>query len=158
MAEEFSELLAQAIEEPDAVPETADPLDCPMCDFHGKTPRGLKKHMTMTHGVTAEKEDAKPRATRAPKFEKSLTEFYTTIGTAVMLINESDGAAIISNAENCAQALDKLAAENPKVRRALQKMLTGSAVGGVVIAHAPIVLALAANHLPMFQHKESSEE
>ena len=48
-------------------------------------------------------------------------------------------------------ALDALARENPKVKQTLERMLTGGAWSGVVLAAAPIAFAVAGHHiLPLF--------
>ena len=154
MVDEYAPILAAV--EADAlqvdsadIPPDQDDFTCQHfgCTFVGKNSRGLKRHVTMAHG---ERTDAAPKSSRQPKLEKSLYEFYVLVGTTITLINQDDGRLIIENAENCARAMDKLAAENPAVRKALTKLMTGSAVGGVIIAHAPIIMGLAVNHLPFF--------
>lgn len=99
---------------------------------------------------------AAPKVDKAPSkgpgrpprngLEKRLAEQFTTIGLVVSAINVADGAVIIEHGENVARALDKLAAENPKVQAALDKWLTAGAWSGVATAVAPIVLGIAGNH------------
>jgi hypothetical protein len=57
-----------------------------------------------------------------------------------------DGLLIIEHSEPIAKALDQLCAENPKVKKAIEKMLEGSAWGGVVFAVGALGFAIAENH------------
>lgn len=84
--------------------------------------------------------------TRASSLEKRLTEMYVSIGTMVVVADLTCGTAIITSAPDTAAALDALAKENPKVKRALEKMLAGGAWGGVLMAHAPIITTVLAHH------------
>lgn len=96
---------------------------------------------------------AKPRATkertpttRATSLEKRLTELYVSLGTLVIVADPVCGTAVIQQAPETAAALDTLAKENPKVKRALEKMLAGGAWGSVVMAHFPIITTILAHH------------
>lgn len=57
-----------------------------------------------------------------------------------------DGQLIISKAEEVGAALDQLAAEDPRVRRALESMFTGSSWGKVGFTLAGVVIPIAACH------------
>lgn len=109
--------------------------------------------------IVSEKE--RPRQRRTPKaarpvppkpkagtLVKPLTDFYTSIGTMMLPFDQPCAMAVINNATECAESLENLARENPKVRRALLAMVETSVWGQVIAAHAPIMLAIAMHHVP----------
>ena len=75
-----------------------------------------------------------------------LTELYASLGMGVFLLNQADGALILEHGPNCAEKLNDLAKQNDKVYAALDKLVTGGAMGAVVMAHTPIVLGILNNH------------
>lgn len=75
-----------------------------------------------------------------------LTDMYTTIGMGLMLVNPADAMVVVENAEKMATSLNAWGNTNSNVRRALERLCTTSAFGGVLAAHAPVALAIAANH------------
>lgn len=79
---------------------------------------------------------------RAGKYTKSLTEMYQLIGALTAPIAPRVSAAMIDNAGDCAASLDRLAKENVQFRAFLEKLVETGAIGGVVIAHMPIVMAV----------------
>ena len=97
-------------------------------------------------------EKAKPEKdvpkVRAGSLVKPLREFYTSVGTVLVPFDPACGTALIENAENCAKSLDMLAQQNDAVRRAIVAMTQTSAWGGVMIAHAPILLMILLHHGP----------
>lgn len=78
--------------------------------------------------------------------KQPLTDALTSLGVAVQLVNGYDGARIVAGAPQLAEALDELAKQDAAVHRALQRILTGSSWGGVVIAAMSIAVPIAANH------------
>lgn len=126
---------------------------------------------------SAKEADEKPSArkrstTRTPRSKPSLkgplTEFYTTLGAGVFILNQADGVAVISHAESMAESLDNWGKVNSNVYKALDKLCTTGALGGVIAAHAPVILAILGNHdinlATLFtgknadENKENSEE
>lgn len=107
------------------------------------TPRGKR-------ALKAERVKALPRGgLRGP-----LEQLYTGIGMSVMPFDPSCGRIIIENAGKCAEALDELAKTNTAVRNILISLCTTSAVGAVVMAHAPIVMAIAMHHVPALKNRQ----
>lgn len=126
-------------------------------------------------------EDVAPKQTRGrgrpkseapytPPYRKGaiaagFTKIYGSAGMALFMVDQQCGKAVIENAETMAQSLETLAKDNPAVRRVLSKMLTTSAWSEVIIAHAPLVIAIASHHVPvvkeltssLFGHEEESE-
>jgi hypothetical protein len=84
----------------------------------------------------------------------ALTQLYTGFALAVMPFDPSCGKIILENAERCAESLDDLAKTNPAVRRALLSLVTTSAWGAVIMAHAPILMALAMHHVPALRERQ----
>jgi hypothetical protein len=89
-----------------------------------------------------------PPRLREGHFVKPLTQLYTTIGLTLMPFDQACATAFVANAESCAKAMDALARENDAVRKALLALTQTSAWGGVLLAHAPIILMIATHHGP----------
>lgn len=88
-----------------------------------------------------------------PKYRKGalvkpMTDLYITVSMGVMAFDPKCGEALASNAASCAEQWDLLAQRNPAVRDALMRLTQASAIGGLVVAHMPIVLAIMAHHGP----------
>jgi hypothetical protein len=71
-----------------------------------------------------------------------------------MPFDPSCGRIVIENAEKCAEALDELAKTNTAVRNFLIGLCTTSAWGAVLMAHAPIVMAIAMHHVPALKKQQ----
>lgn len=117
---------------------------------HKATRKPLRERARAASG-TSNAREAKPRAKVAPQkkdeFVQPLTEMYTMLGV-VLTPFDPVGPVIIQSAPNCAQSLNDLAAENESVRKALRSLTQASAMGAVIVAHAPIFISLATNHMP----------
>ncbi len=83
---------------------------------------------------------------------KPLTDLYTGVGTMVYAFDPICGQAVIQAAPECAKALNDLAKQNDAVRRVLVQFLETSAWGLVMVAHAPILIAVAMHHVPALQN------
>lgn len=79
---------------------------------------------------------------------KGLVELYTSLGIMLLPMDAVCGEALVNAAPRCADSLVLLAKQNAAVRRALLALTQTSAWGGVVLAHAPLVLAVLAHHGP----------
>ncbi len=97
--------------------------------------------------------DEKPKRSRRPRASTSkrslkepLTDFYTTLGAGVFMLNQADGFVILENAEKMAESLDNWGKANPQVHKALERLCTTGAFGAVAAAHAPVILAILNNH------------
>jgi hypothetical protein len=99
-------------------------------------------------------EDPEPDALRfgaakmTPKWvalRESLTSLYTGASMIAFAFGDPVTTELIQvNSENCVNAWVDLAQKDKRVEQLLMKLTTGSAWGGVVMAHAPIALALMA--------------
>lgn len=85
---------------------------------------------------------------------KPLEDMYTGLGMMFMPFDPSCGKVIIEAAPRCAETLDELAKTNPAVRRILISLVTTSALGAVIMAHAPILMAIAMHHIPALREKQ----
>ena len=89
-----------------------------------------------------------PPMPRKGNLAKQFTQLYTSLGTFLMPFDAACGGAIINAAPKCGEAMENLARENPAVRKALLAMVETSVWGQVIMAHAPIMLAIAIHHVP----------
>lgn len=83
-----------------------------------------------------------------------LTNMYTGLGLSLSMVDQQCGRAIVESAEDCAQAWEELARRNPKVRRALLMLLETSDVTKIIVAHAPIMMAVASHHVPFVREQQ----
>lgn len=79
---------------------------------------------------------------------KQLEQLYVGAGMALLLKDPACGMAVIEAAPQCAATLNTLAEKNPAVRRVLLALCNTSAIGAVVMAHAPILWAISKHHVP----------
>jgi hypothetical protein len=93
-----------------------------------------------------------PPKPRPGALTKPLAEFYASLGMMILPFDEPCGTAVIANAENCARSLENLARENESARRLIMALVQTSAIGGVVAAHLPLMMAVAAHHVPAFRN------
>lgn len=119
----------------------------PKTPFNFRKPVGDKRD-------TKTKPKAKKPAPRARKgmFVEPLTQLYVGLGMTIMAVDPVCANAVIKSAENCAKSIDELAYQNEAVRRAVMALTQTSAVGGVIIAHMPILMAVMIHHVPAAQN------
>lgn len=79
-------------------------------------------------------------------FVDPLIQLYGVAALTLMPVDQHCAGVILENAESCATAVDELAFQNESVRRVLDTLVTGSAIGAVVMAHLPIMVAIASHH------------
>ncbi len=80
------------------------------------------------------------------EIRKWLEKSYVTIGMGVVAFRPRVGSQILVSAEKCAESVAKLAMENDSVRRAISALMVTSVWGGVIAAHLPILLVIAAEY------------
>lgn len=122
----------------------------PAVDFPIPNASASKRRGRPIAKTTAAKD--KPKSPLPPKrkgqFVEPLIQLYGFAGLALLPVDPICGAAIIKAAPACAEALDELAYRNEAVRRVLHTLVSGSAVGAVIAAHIPILIAIARHHVP----------
>lgn len=105
---------------------------------------------------------------RPGQITKGMNKLYRRAGKIVRAMDRDIGTAIIEATENTAEpgpdgviteddsvgaAWEEVARANPRIRRFLLKMIAGGAYGSLVMAHAPIGMAIVMkpailNHIP----------
>lgn len=78
--------------------------------------------------------------------EKAIADQFTMIGVAVTAFNEYDGTVILQGTPRLAKSIGSLCEKNPKVRKNIERMLTGGSYGEVLLAGAFIAVPIMANH------------
>lgn len=89
-----------------------------------------------------------PAMPKAGLITEKVASLYVMIGMGVMMKDEVCGTAIMESAEEAAKSIEALAKANPKVRKYVLMMLETGAWSGVLMAHAPIMMAVYAHHKP----------
>lgn len=87
------------------------------------------------------------RETPTPRYVKGviatgMTKLYQRTGRIIKALDKDIGTAVIESAADCGEAWDELARTNPRVRKFLLKLIGGGAIGAIIMAHAPILLAI----------------
>jgi hypothetical protein len=136
------------------------PIDMP--EEFGKPDYKATKEDSKIRNLFGPKEKESPKRGRPPgtgnsiriprrkgQYIEPLMQLYTTLGTVVFTFDNVCGEAVIVSAENCAKSLDELAYTNDSVNRALFSLTQTSASAAVLIAHMPILMAIANHHMPI---------
>lgn len=125
----------------------------------GAKPRWWESRPKSEKKTRQTRERKAPRAAAAKPLPKgglkpALAQMYAGVGMAVMPFDPSCGRVILENAETCAESLDELAKTNTAVRNLLISLVTTSAWGAVIMAHAPILMAIAMHHVPALRERQ----
>lgn len=101
--------------------------------------------------------DAKPKTKPAPRkasLESRLASSLASMGGMLMATGavvgsapvQADGLVVIQHSANMAEAINRVADQDPRVKAALEKMLTAGVWSGVAAVMLPVGLAIASNH------------
>jgi hypothetical protein len=112
-----------------------------------RTRQPAKEAPTPRESVSADESDP-IKDYRPGILVKPLRDLYVTVGTLVLPFNKPVGTAFIQNAEACAKSLDNAAKADKQIRRVLMLLIQGSVWGEVIVAHMPIMMALAVTLVP----------
>lgn len=74
--------------------------------------------------------------------KRAVMDIYGFAGMSLSMFRPNIAKVIVENAEDCAAAWEDLAETNESVRRVLLSLTKTSAWGGIILAHAPIALAI----------------
>lgn len=119
------------------------------------TRAGREAAAAAKRAAKSSKAESKPKTTapRKSSLETRLTGSLVTLGTVVAATGAmvspavtADGVLITQHAAHVAAALDKVAQNDPRVKAALEKMLTAGTWSGLVAAVLPLAVGIAANH------------
>lgn len=113
--------------------------------MHWRKPAGDKADAPAPRARTAKK---RAPAAKHGAFTEPLTQMYASVGMILYQFDPTCAQAILQAGPKAAQSLDDLAYQNPAVRRALASLTTTSAIGMVIAAHAPILMAVYMHHSP----------
>lgn len=136
-----------------AAPEPGDPQvpapppkdpDAP----YGRTKDGKPKKGPGGRPPKAEKPRVqKPRAPQVKRdFTEDLTGLVQVSWGVLVAVSPADAAAVHRHGPGMVQAWNALAQEDARVARGIQWLTTGSTYGAVVMATAPLLLQVMANH------------
>jgi hypothetical protein len=92
-----------------------------------------------------------PSMPRPGVIKKRLSELYVGVGVMLSPVDPVCAKATMDSADDCAEAMEQLCRENEAVRRVVLKLIETSTLGKVIVAHLPIMMAVAMHHMPMFQ-------
>ncbi len=137
--------------------ETVSPADAPPVFEAPAKPKWWESKKRKARTIEERKARKAPKPMpKAPVggLRKPLEDMYTGLGMMMMPFDPSCGKVIIDAAPRCAETLDDLAKTNPAVRRILISLVTTSALGAVIMAHAPILMAIAMHHIPALRERQ----
>lgn len=135
---------------PDTPPQDSKP--------NRPTTRAGRKAAAAARRANASGKDSAPKATkttpRKATLESRLASALVSMGGVVMAGAavagsqplQADGLVLIEHSANMAAAINKVADQDPRVKAALEKMLTAGVWSGVMAAMLPVLLAVAGNH------------
>lgn len=78
--------------------------------------------------------------------EAAVADMYRALAMGVTMLDTFDGMAIAQGAESLAHSWIVLAETDPKVKKFLVKVTTGSGWGAVIVAHALVALPIIEHH------------
>lgn len=141
-------------------PDDASPIEQPGPDSKPRRPttRAARAAAREARKATGASNDSKPKATKtAPRkaaLESRLAGAIVGLGTmlsAGAAVTGSDalaldGIVVIQHSANLAAAINKVADQDPRVKAALEQMLTAGVWSGVAMAVIPVTIAVLGNH------------
>lgn len=137
-----------------STPEPAEPERTPLERTADRAPkaekrtgRGRQKAALAVVGAPAPPRETIPF--RAGPIAKGMNKFYRKLGKILRVANRPLGQAFIDITRKededditVGEAWEELARVNPRIRGVLMKVVAGGAIGGVFIAHLPILAAV----------------
>lgn len=131
--------------EPPVTP-TPEPATVPFSVVQGELPPDSKPRKGRTKSVFTGQPASKATAYQPGVIARGLTELYTNMGSFLGMFDPQCSMVIITNAQAMAESLEKLAKDNPAIRAALMRVITGSVWGEVIAAHMPVMMAITMHH------------
>jgi hypothetical protein len=108
----------------------------------GAKPRYCEDH----RGRQSKPAASTSRMSKDERLRQDLTTMLGTVGFALVMVEPYDGLVVIDRAPATVDALMAVAADNPKVRKVLEQMVSVSVWGQVSMAVAGLALPIAAHH------------
>lgn len=131
------------------------PTDEPKARAKDTPPKGPRRTRTKDSSGPAAKSTVDAPEYVPGRIADALKGTYAQIGMFWGMFDPQCAQVLIQNAETMANSMEKWAKDSPAVRGVLEKVITTSAIGEVVAAHAPIVMAIAMHHVPAVRNKFS---
>lgn len=99
----------------------------------------------------------KPMPSIAPSaLRNGLIDFYTGAAFMLMPFQPEIAMRVAESAEKCADAWIEFSKTNPAVKRFLIGLITASAGGALLMAHMPIMIAIAIQVVPGMKEKQEN--
>lgn len=139
--------------------DDAAPLRCEVCGVsltysgRGRRPKFCDEHRKTTTTSSGN------RSTSLKALEASVADLYRGLGMGLSMVDAQSGFEVANAADKLAASWITLAETNPKVRKWLTKITTGSGTGAVIVAHATIAFPILQRHdlLPSFLSRNEHE-
>ena len=143
----------------DDTPNDAPPLRCAHegCTNElertgrGRPPKYCPEHRGTRSGASSTKGKA-PSWPGAAGVEAALNKYLATLAFGITLVNPEDGIVIAEGGPAIAHELVEIGKVDKKFRAKLELLCKPGKYGGLLVATAPVVIGIAANHnlLPQF--------
>lgn len=131
---------APTIETPDTGSTDPDPVSIP-----ADPPPAARKPGRPRKTAAPAAAPAPGRPSNKDKLGKQLAEQYAMLGMFLLMVAPNAGRATLEQADSCGAALAAWADTNPRVRKLLERTLSGAGAAAVLAAHLPIVVAALAD-------------
>lgn len=129
------------------------PYRCVVCSTpltyggKGRPPTRCDEHKRQLTGGTRRTSDStKGGKVSLRVIEEQIADLYKHAGLLMMLKWPDDAMEIVNHSDKMAHSWIVYAEANPKFRKYLEKMVDSVGVGTILIAHLPVIMAIAANH------------
>jgi len=82
----------------------------------------------------------------AAQLENAIADMYRTAAFGIGIFDQFDAMAIANSSDKLAKSWITLAESDPKVRKFLEKMVTGTGWGAVIVAHLMVAVPILIHH------------
>jgi hypothetical protein len=152
-----------SLDELKAQREEAQSSESPVEPPEDRAPTRLKGKRHKHGSAEPGKADEPIPQHRPGVISKGMAKMYRRTGKIIKAMDRDIGVAVIECADDCGEAWEELARVNPRVRRFALKLISGGAYGQLLMAHAPIFMAVIMKdgirkHIPMMNLMQSMME
>lgn len=135
-----------------------DAKDAPLGDFSAPNFKASKPKWWQRKAKAESTKAAKPRKPMpqmpASALRKGLIDLYNGMALMLMPFQPEIAMRVSQSAEGCADAWIEFSKTNPAIKRFLIGLVTASAGGALIIAHVPIMIAVAIAFVPGMKEKQ----
>lgn len=123
-------------------------------DTAGVPPLKFSRATTAPDGPDVTETASAPEPTVKPGIlARKITDMYGQIGFMVAAFDPTCGQAVMFNAKEVGIAMERAAKESPEFRKWLEGLFKTNVWLQLAMAHAPIAVAVASHHVPMFRDR-----